>query len=559
MALPTNSYLGNPNLPTVRAEFEWTPEMVKELEKCSKDILHFAEQHFHITTLDEGKVKIPLYKWQKRVLASLQKNRFVVLLASRQSGKTTITTIYTLWSICFNADQRVLIVANKEDTAIKIFKRIRMAYELLPNYLKPGIKEYGQTGLTLANDSSIGVSTTTSDAARGESCNILFIDEMAFIPDHLVNEFWRSTIPVISASKKAKIFTVSTPNGTGNRFYETYSAAERNENGWKAERVDWWDIPGRNQKWKQEMIKTLGSQDAFDQEYGNKFIESGQSAIDGGLIEELKASAKKPKIILEDGDYKIYKEPIEGHIYTIGVDVSEGIGQASSVIQVFDITDLTSIEQVAIYHNNKIDPHTFAGKVFMAANNWGRPPLLIERNNCGGQVLDALIHNYQYTNIIDYVPGKTASDTRRGIYSHQNSRYKGIMNMRYWMNTLRVVKVWDIATIHEMETFIRHPNGIWKKKIGAANYDDRILAMVWGLFALEAEIAERHFDVVSTDDKGKPKKILSLETASKESFRLDRTSEVGTFTPMSVYLGVNPGDPVNGEIEELIGQGWSRY
>lgn len=562
MAAPTDRYLGNPNLPTPKAEFEWSPNMVKELQLCTDNILHFAEEHFYITSLDKGKIKIPLYKCQKRVMKSLVMNRFVILLASRQIGKTTLMTIYALWTVCFKADQRVLIVANKEDTAIKIFRRIRTAYEMLPNYLKPGVKEWGTTGMILANDSSIGISTTTSDAARGDTCNVLIIDEMASIPYNLVEDFWRSTIPVISSSKTAKIFAVSTPRGTGNKFYEVYTGAERRDEAyknWKAERVDWWDVPGRDAKWKQIQTGTLGSKEAFDQEFGNVFVEQGQSAIDGSLIEELKASARKPKIILEDDSYKIFKEPITGHIYTIGVDVSEGIGQASSVAQIFDITDLTKIEQVAIYHNNKIDPHTFASKVFMIANNWGRPPLLIERNNCGGQVIDALIHNYQYMNLIDYVPGKTISDIRRGIYSHQNSRYKAIMNMRYWMNTLRVVKVWDIATIQEMETFIRHPNGIWKKKTGEKNFDDRILAMVWALFALEPEVAERHFDVVSIDDKGKPKKILALETAGKESFTLDRSAEVGDYTPMSVYLGVGPGSGPNNEMEELMAQGWKPF
>ncbi len=556
-----NRYLGNPNLPTQNATFEWKPEMIAELQKCKDDIFHFAETHFHVVSLDEGKIKIPLYKPQKRILKSLISNRFVVLLSSRQAGKTTLMCIYALWSVCFNPDQRVLIVANKEDTAIKIFRRVRMAYELLPNYLKPGVKEWGVTGMILANDSSIGISTTTSDAARGDTVNTLIIDEMASIPYNLAEEFWKSTIPVISSSKKAKIFAVSTPRGTGNKFYDVYSGAERNENGWKSERIDWWEIPGRNKKWKDEMTSSLGSKEAFDQEFGNVFIEQGQSAIDSDLIEEFKANNKKPFIILEDGSYKIFKEPVIDHVYTIGVDISEGISQAASVCQIFDITDLTDIEQVAIYHNNKLDPHSFAAKVFMIANQWGRPPLLIERNNCGGQVIDALIHNYQYTNLVDYIPDKKKIfDTRRGIYSHVNSRYKGIMNMRYWINTLRSVKINDIATIQELETFVRHPNGTWRKKQGEANFDDRVLAMVWGLFVLETDIAEKYLEIASFDEKGKPSKVLSLELASKEHFKLDKTTEVSTNKPMTVWLGIGPSTSVidsNPDQDDLMSQGWT--
>lgn len=171
MQAKENRYLGNPNLPTQAATFNWTPEMIAEIQLCKDDIFHFAENHFFIVTLDEGRLKLPLFKAQKRVLKSLIKNRFVVILSSRQSSKTTMLTVYALWSVCFQEDYRVLIVANKEDTAIKIFRRIRMAYEMLPNYLKPGVKEWGVTGMILANNSSIGISTTTSDAARGDTVN----------------------------------------------------------------------------------------------------------------------------------------------------------------------------------------------------------------------------------------------------------------------------------------------------------------------------------------------------------------------------------------------------
>lgn len=387
----------------------------------------------------------------------------------------------------------------------------------------------------------------------------LLIDELAFIQPNLAEEFWRSTIPVISSSKKAKIFAVSTANGTGNLFYELYSNAEKGTNGWHNERIDWWEFPGRDKKWKENTINTLGSKERFDIEFGNVFIEQGQSAIDSDLIEEYKANNKKPFIVLEDGSYKIYKEPIVNHVYTIGVDVSEGISQAASVIQIFDITDLTNIEQAAVYHNNKLDPHSFASKIFMIANQWGKPPLLIERNNCGGQVIDALIHNYQYTNLVDYIPDKKKIfDTRRGVYSHVNSRYKGIMNMRYWVNTLRSVKIWDIATIQELETFVRHPNGTWRKKPGDSNFDDRILAMVWGLFILETDVAEKYLEVVSQDEKGKPSKVQPLEIADKEHFKLDRTTEISKNEPLKVFLGVGPNTPTtNLDEEDLMSQGWT--
>ncbi|NBV41127.1 hypothetical protein EBR77_04765, partial [bacterium] len=170
-------YLGNDQLPTPEATFNYIdhPEWVEDIKKCTKNILYFAENFFYITNLDEGKIKIRLHSFQKKILRGLRDNRFVCLLASRQIGKTTLMTVYALWVACFQEDQRILIVANKEQTAINIFKRVRLAYEKLPNYLKPGVLEYGKTSMSLANGSSIGISTTSSDAGRGDSCNCLIL------------------------------------------------------------------------------------------------------------------------------------------------------------------------------------------------------------------------------------------------------------------------------------------------------------------------------------------------------------------------------------------------
>jgi phage terminase large subunit-like protein len=184
-------YLGNENLPTIEAQFDYSshPEWVEDIAKSRKNILYFAENFFYIINLDQGKMKIKLHNYQRKVLRGLRDNRFVCLLASRQIGKTTLMTIYALWIACFFDDQRILVVANKEQTAINIFKRIRLAYEKLPNYLKPGTVEYGKTSMSLGNGSSIGISTTSSDAGRGDSCNVLILDELAFIDNHLVEQF----------------------------------------------------------------------------------------------------------------------------------------------------------------------------------------------------------------------------------------------------------------------------------------------------------------------------------------------------------------------------------
>ena len=563
-------YLGNKNLPVPETNFQWTPLMVEDLERARKSILHFA-RFFYIVNLDEGKQPIKLYNYQRRILKALTDNRFNVVLASRQIGKTTILTIFALWMICFQDDYRVLLIANKEATAINIFKRIRLAYEMLPNFLKPGVINYAKTGLELANGSSIGISTTTSDAARGESINCLLIDEAAFIPPEFMNDFWESVFPVISSSKKSKIFMLSTPNGVGNLFYNIYTESLDNSNGWHNERVDWWEVPGRDEKWRDMTAKALGSVDAFSQEYNNEFRAAGENALDSDLMLEFEKTAPEPLLVSEDECYKIYIERKPNHFYTIGVDVGDGIGRANSAIQILDITDLTSIEQVATYANNRLDPFNFAARLVEIAHEWGRPPLLVERNNCGAQVVDALVHTHNYESLIKYTPSmgtfteKADKDNRMGVYSHTNSKFNAMTNLRYWMSTLKCLKLNDKETINEFKTYVKQANGVWKKQ-SDRYLDDRVESLIWALFALDLKVVEQFYEVVEKDGNGKPLKIQPLDW---DPFRAEITnmpSQQDLYTryvkghqpDVSIrnptIMSNKPGN--NSEVDELFDQGW---
>ena len=552
-------YLGNSNLPSANMEFEWTPKMVRELKKAKQNILYFAENFFFIVNLDKGKMKIPLYASQKRVLRSLRDNRFVACLASRQTGKTTMMTIYALWIACFEEDQRILVVANKEQTAINIFSRIRTAYEMLPNYLKPGVIEYGKTSMKLANGSSIGISTTSSDAGRGDSCNVLILDELAFIPNNLVDAFWKSVYPIISSSKKSKIFIASTPNGTDNLFYKLYMDGLNKKSNWYAEKMLWYEIPGRDEKWKQETIQSIGSEEAFRQEFDCEFLETGDSFIDEEYFPKLESLITDPKHIFEEGAYKIWEEPDVDCIYTIGVDVAEGVNKNYSVIQVFDITDLTEIKQVAEYSSNKINPFEFTTKVYEICHHWGAPPVLIERNNCGAQVVDLLYQTYRYPNIVSYSPktGKSAFD-RLGVYAHTNTKYKGVTNMRYWVHELKCISFRSKELVEELRNFQRKPNGTWSAKPGYD--DDKVMAMIWALMILDNALVQRYYEIIELDDNGKPKNIILSDFVHQnfKGFLNDyKTQNISdTWEPPSmVYYDINIGEQ-RGEIDDMIADGW---
>lgn len=550
-------YLGNKNLPKPNTEFEWTPEMLKDIKKCTNDILYFAQNFFYIVNLDEGKIKIKLFDCQKRVLKNLKDNRYVCLLASRQIGKTTLMTIYALWIACFFNDQRILVVANKESTAINIFKRIRTAYEMLPNYLKPGVLEYGKTSLTLSNGSSIGISTTSSDAGRGDSCNVLILDELAFIQNHIVDQFWKSVYPIISSSKKSKIFVASTPNGTNNLFYELYHGATQDttdNNGWKAERIDWWEIPGRDEKWKEDTIKALGSKEAFDQEFGNQFIEVGESVVGDADIEAMKYSVQEPAYILDEGSYKIWEPPQKGHLYAAGVDVAEGVGRNASNIEIFDFTDLTRIKQVAEYNNNLINPINFTQKLNEILVQWGSPPVLIERNNQGAQVVDGLAQNFLYKNIVSYSPSAgNTKFSRMGVMAHTNTKYKGVMNMRYWVNERKVVVFRGAEIIEELKNFVRLDNGTWKGRENTL--DDRVMSTVWCLMILEKEICEKYYEILRFDENQKPLNLKGYTVFGGNANFLAKEEE--DYSPMIFFSGNAEGP--NDDMRFLEEQGWTKY
>lgn len=557
----TKYYLGNPSLPAANAKIAYEPWMVKELEKARENILYFAENFFYIINLDRGREKIKLHSCQKRAIRKMRDNRFFIQLASRQIGKSTMMTIYILWQACFNDDQRILLVANKEATAIEIFQRVRMAFEELPEWLKPGVVEWGKTGMTLDNGSRIGITTTTGTAARGQAVNILIIDEMAFIESHLVEEFWKSVFPIISSSKKSKVFVCSTANGTDNLFFKLYDGAEKGENGWAYDKIRWDEIPGRDEKWAATTKQALGSLEAWLQEFECQFLSTGESSIDEALFLEMSAKCTQAPIILEEGNYKIWEEPNPEKLYVAGVDVSEGVGLDASVIQILDISDVKDIKQVACYHNKHIPPLEFANKLQTILRNWGSPLALVERNNCGAQVVDRLAFDMGYEKVVSY-GAKVANRAKpqMGMIAHTNTKYKGVLNMRHFVNDMRVVSINDIDTLKELKDFVRYPNGVWKAKGGY--HDDRVMSLMYSLFILEKEITERYFEILEIDDHGKPAAlelmdfgVAGFESATSIYNDFELVGEGNTFmTP--VVFGMGNGSEQTTEIDWLQQDGW---
>ena len=503
-----NYVMRNPNLPGRGTKIGYTKKMMQEMARCQKDILYFAQQYFYIINLDEGRQKIKLYPIQKKELKLMAENNRVCVVSSRQQGKTTLLTIMILWYVMFNDDKTVLIISNKEDTSEEILQRIKLAYEEIPAFLKPAVAVWQGQTIKFANGSRIKISATSANSARGLSVNLLAVDECSIIDDYKADDFFKAVLPTISSSKKSKIILTSTPKGTNNYFYRVYQEALTGKSAWKAMSVPWYMIPGRDEEWKKMAISDCGGDEKlFLQEYCCEFIQDGDSTIDGNLLNELKSQTTKPRILNTD-EYKVWEKPQPDHVYSMGVDVSDGVGSCASCIQVVDITDVRDIRQVACYNDRYIDPQNFAKKINEIAEQWGKPWIFIERNSMGTEVVAALEREpFYYPRLAAYDQKKKTDYSKKGIMSSTNVKYEGITNMRYYMNTLRCVTIPDIATINEFTTFVKKPNGTFGKTNGANIFDDRVMALCWALFALQVPLVNVCYAVSEYDENGKPLKV----------------------------------------------------
>lgn len=497
---------GNENLP-INVTIDYTVEQGIEFMKCRNDIIYFAENYFFIVNLDVGRQKIKLYEAQREAILSILENKRTIVCASRQVGKSTLMTIVCLWNVIFKKDFQVAILANKEDQAKEILERIKLAYEELPNWLKAGVLEFTKEVLKLKNGSKIFVSTTSESGIRGKSVNLLFVDEFAHIQMQIADPFFKSVMPTISSSKSAKIVLISTPKGAIGKFYEIFSGAPKNK--WSAVRIHYSQVPGRDDTWKREELASINyDMDMWRQEYEIEFLENGTAAINQNVIDKMKELCGPADLSFDEGTYVVWKNPAPDRIISIGVDVSEGVGQDYTVAMIMDITDVNNIEQVGMFASNTIQPWVFAEKLNMIARSWGRPFLCIESNKEGSQVIDALHNVHQYDNIVTYVKDndKEGKYQKMGIFSHINSKYTGIQNLKYYVENTQSVVLRDITTVKEFESFIRKPNGGWGAKKGF--HDDRVMALVWALVLLDLKLVEKYLDVLEYDDTGKPAVII---------------------------------------------------
>ena len=277
-----DQYLGNPLLKKANTPIEFTKDNIEQYIKCKNDPVYFARNYIKIVSLDHGLVPFDMYKFQEKLISNFHDHRFNICKMPRQSGKSTTVVSYLLHYAIFNDNVNIAILANKASTARDLLGRLQLAYENLPKWMQQGVLIWNKGSLELENGSKIVAASTSASAVRGGSYNIVFLDEFAFVPNNVAEEFFSSVYPVISSGKSTKMIIVSTPHGM-NHFYKIWHDAERKKNEYISTEVHWSDVPGRDEEWRRQTIANTSEQQ-FAVEFECEFLGSVGTLINASKL-----------------------------------------------------------------------------------------------------------------------------------------------------------------------------------------------------------------------------------------------------------------------------------
>lgn len=395
----SNKYLGNANLKAAGVQVNFSPEQIEEYVKCSQDPLYFIKNYVKIVSLDKGLVPFEPYEYQERMIRTIHENRFVIGKLPRQTGKSTTIIAYMLHYVLFNQSMSVAILANKLSTARELLGRLKLAYEYLPMWLQQGVVEWNKGSIVLENGSKILASATSSSAVRGGSFNYIFLDEFAYVPQNVAEEFFSSVYPTITSGQSTKVTIISTPKGL-NMFYRFWVNAnkrpgEDGKNEYVPIEVHWSDVPGRDDAWKKQTISNT-SEEQFRTEFECEFLGSMHTLVHP---EKLKCLVYKTPEFRNGEGLKVYARPVPGNKYITVVDTARGQGLDYHAYSVIDVTSIP-YRQVVTFRNNQLAPMLYPNAIYPILRQYNNSYCLIEVNDIGGQVADILHDDLEYDNIV---------------------------------------------------------------------------------------------------------------------------------------------------------------
>lgn len=486
-----DTYLGNPLLKGGNIRIEFTEDQLKEYLRCSQDPIYFMESYMKIVTLDHGLVNITMYDFQKEIVRAVHNNRFTICKIPRQSGKTTCLMGEIVQQVLFNPNYKVAILANKLKTATEIMDRVKIVYENLPKWMQQGVIEWNKTSITLENGSKIICSSTSSSAVRGSSFNFLLLDEFAFVPEEIAEDFFASVYPTITAGQTTKTVVVSTPNGL-NLFYKMWQNAKSGKSNFVPVEAHWWQVPGRDENFKNETIKNT-SERHWNAEYCCEFLGSQDTLVKASKIASL--TFAEPILRTVDG-LTVYESPVGGRIYMMMVDTSRAIEQDYNAFTVIDTTEMP-YKVVAKYRNNQIPVAIFPNVIFSVATKYNEAYVLIEINDIGQQVADIIQNELEYENLLEVtIQGKKSQKvgvafggarTNNGVKSSAQTKKAGCLALKEMIEGDKLV-LNDFDIIAEISTFVAKGSSY---EASAGYHDDLISTLVtFGWLSTQAYFKE---------------------------------------------------------------------
>ena len=492
---PSDYYLGNPNLKKVGTEIQFTQEQIKEYLKCKEDPVYFAKTYIKIISLDEGIVPFKMWDFQEELIEKFHEHRFNIAKLPRQTGKSTTCVSYLLHYALFNDNVNIGILANKLSTARDLLGRLQLAYEQLPLWIQQGIVVYNKGSMELENGSKILAASTSASAVRGMSFNIIFLDEFAFVPNHIAEAFFSSVYPTITSGTKTKVIIISTPFGM-NHFYKLWVDAQKGRNGYAWTEVHWSKVPGRDAKWKETTIANT-SERQFTQEFECEFL---------GSVDTLISAAKLRTLVYDDpitssAGLDVYENPIDNHDYILCVDVSRGLAQDYSAFVIIDITH-APWKLVGKYRNKDIRPMLFPNVIYNVATNYNNAHVLIEVNDIGEAVAASLYYDVEYENVLMCAmrgrsgqvvgQGFSGNKVQMGVKMSKTVKAQGCSNLKTLIEDDKLLAR-DYNIVAELTTFIQNKQSF---EADEGYHDDLVMCLV--IFAWLAQ--QEYFKEMTDQD-----------------------------------------------------------
>lgn len=476
MTQSKNSYNGNRSLKQIGYVIQYTYEQVQELMRCKDDPIYFIKTYCQIVSLDsEQLIPFELFTYQEKFIEIIQNNRKVISMQPRQMGKSQTVAAYILWYTLFNNNKTVAILAYKSEAAMEILSRYQLMFENVPIWMQQGIKTWNKGDVELENGSSVFTAATSSSGIRGKSVNLLYVDEVAIVPNNIAEQFFTSVYPVVSAGETTKIILTSTPLGY-NHFWKFWNDAENNINGFKHLRVNYWEHPKRDEQWAKEQKALLGDV-KFNQEVLCAFLGSSNTLINADTIARL---SSKPYVFSKD-QLDIIEEPKLNNTYFISVDTSRGVERDYSAFTVINTTGYP-FTVVAKYRNNNISPLLYPDIIHKVAKDYNNAYVLVEINDNGQQIADIIHNELEYENMMwvgsDARYGQHISssgkDAKLGVRTTKQVKSLGCATLKTLVENNKLL-VFDNDIISEFSTFVES-KGTFKADEGY--HDDLTMTLV---------------------------------------------------------------------------------